>query len=320
MRRIALSLNVIDSPNQEHKTHVKPVPYLGGIAIVLGTTSVTYAAALLTDFTRNAILISSAVFGPALLLSTIGLIDDVKELQPLPRFIVQNLVGAFSATVLIFTDTLGAPFGNTYLDFSVTFIWLVGLMNSINFFDNIDGGAAGSVAISSGFLAVIALLSNQNLISALALVLCGATLGFLIWNKPPARIYMGDAGSLFLGTLLGALLIRLDSSSTNPLLGMTEIVLLVGVPILDTTVVVIDRIQRRISVFKGGKDHLSHRLMRKGMNRKETIKNLWLLSAILASCALVSSLSINNLSLIASVFGLSLMLFLLVYFLKISVK
>jgi UDP-GlcNAc:undecaprenyl-phosphate GlcNAc-1-phosphate transferase len=165
----------------------------------------------------------------------------------------------------------------------------VGICKSINFFDNLDGGAAGTVAISSAALAYLALTGDQNLIAALAIVTTGATLGFLVWNKNPAKIYMGDAGALFLGVLMATLTIRFEPISNTQIGSYLTPVFLLAVPILDTTVAVISRIRRHVSPFQGGRDHLSHRLIRAGLSRKQAALSLWLLSLIYGAMAIFIS-------------------------------
>jgi len=286
-----LKLGVTDSPNQAHKTHKEPVPYLGGVAIVLGTIATTFVTSLFTDFTQQTLLLASTILIPALFMSLVGLIDDIKQLQPWPRFVAQNALALISAIILVITETLGTPFGVLILDFALTMLWLVGITNSINFFDNIDGGSSGAVAISSAALTLIAVSNGQILIGAMSAVLAGSTIGFLIWNKPPARIYMGDAGALFLGILIATLTIRLDSNEELGTLGVFIPFFLLAIPILDTTVAVTKRIYRRLSPFQGGRDHLSHRLMRLGLKKRNAVLTLWSLSVVFSILAVMLSKS-----------------------------
>ena len=280
LRRIAIATDVIDRPNSSHKSHKKPVPYLGGVAIIIGVITVSYATSLVSNFTTNTFWLATSVLGPALLLGLIGLWDDLKNLQPLPRFIAQSIAGVFTAGILIFTDNVGNPTGSAIFDSIITVIWVVGICNSINFFDNLDGGAAGTVAISSITLAFLALNGDQYLIAALSTVTAGATLGFLVWNKSPAKIYMGDAGALFLGVLIATLTIRLHPNSDTQLGSYLTPVFLLAVPILDTTIAVLSRLRRGLSPFQGGQDHLSHRLIRAGLSRKQSAMMLWGLSGV----------------------------------------
>ena len=290
MRKIAIATDLVDRPNSSHKSHKKPVPYLGGVAIIIGVITVSYSASLFSEFTSSTFWLATSVLGPALLLGLIGLWDDLRNLPPLPRFIAQTLAGIFTAIILIITDNVGNPTSSEIFDSLITVIWVVGICNSINFFDNLDGGAAGTVAISSIALAYLSLSGDQYLIAALSTVTAGATLGFLVWNKSPAKIYMGDAGALFLGVLLATLTIRFDSSAQLQLSSYFIPVLLLAIPILDTSVAVFSRIRRDLSPFQGGQDHLSHRLIRAGYSRKSAALSLWGLSAFFALAAILISL------------------------------
>jgi len=289
MRRIAIATDVIDRPNSSHKSHKQPVPYLGGVAIIIGVIAISYSTSLVSNFTTNTFWLATSVLGPALLLGLIGLWDDLRNLQPLPRFIAQSIAGVFTAGILVITDNVGNPTGSTVFDSIITVIWVVGICNSINFFDNLDGGAAGTVAISSISLAFLALNGDQYLIAALSTVTAGATLGFLVWNKSPAKIYMGDAGALFLGVLLATLTIRLHPDSDTQIGSYFTPIFLLAIPILDTTVAVFSRLRRHLSPFQGGQDHLSHRLVRAGLSRKQAAASLWGLSGLYGAVAIFIS-------------------------------
>ena len=138
MRKIAIATDVIDRPNSSHKSHKKAVPYLGGVAIIIGVITISYASSLVSNFTTNTFWLATSVLGPALALGLIGLWDDLKNLNPLPRFIAQNVAGIFTASILIITNNVGNPTGSEIFDSIITVIWVVGICNSINFFDNLD--------------------------------------------------------------------------------------------------------------------------------------------------------------------------------------
>jgi UDP-GlcNAc:undecaprenyl-phosphate GlcNAc-1-phosphate transferase len=142
-------------------------------------------------------------------------------------------------------------------------------------------------------LTLIALANNQYLVASLAIVTSGATMGFLLWNKSPAKIYMGDAGSLFLGVIVAVLTIRLDPMTNSKISSFFIPILLLAVPILDTFIAVSSRLRRRISIFTGGQDHLSHRLIRVGLTRKQAVATLWLLTLIFGLFAVSISLLSN---------------------------
>jgi UDP-GlcNAc:undecaprenyl-phosphate/decaprenyl-phosphate GlcNAc-1-phosphate transferase len=289
MRLVAKRYGVIDSPSESHKTHKNPVPYLGGVAIAIGVVGVTYVASLVSDFSRETFFLASTVLIPAIIMGIVGLVDDLKSLSPWPRFLIQSLFGIAISVLLVATNTLGSPFGDNWVDIPITTLFIVGITNSINFFDNIDGGASGALAIAALFLFILSLQGGQFLIAALSIVLAGATLGFLLWNKPPARIYMGDAGALFLGILIASLAIRFDPNPIDRIASFSIPLLLLAIPILDTSVAVASRIRRRISPFQGGRDHLSHRLMRMGFNKRQSVLILWIGSILFASFTLAIS-------------------------------
>ena len=303
MRRVALSKGVLDRPNSAHKSHKQPVPYLGGVAIIIGVVLVSYAALIYSKITWSNFWLATSVLGPAVVMGLVGLWDDLKSLDPLPRFIGQTIAGLIVAVFLVLNNNIGNPTGITGLDIAITVLWIVGICNSINFFDILDGGATGTVAITAITLTYLAITGDQYFIAALAIVISGSTLGFLIWNRVPARIYMGDAGALFLGVLIATLTVRFKPSTDNSISSFGIPVLLLAIPILDTTVAVFSRLRRKVSPFQGGKDHLSHRLVRFGVSRKVAAIILWLLSALYGLFAvLISSSKINeNLILIIAV-------------------
>ena len=296
MRKIAIKIGAVDRPNLERKTQKEPVPYLGGVAISIGITVASFAALLYSDFSTETFNKALSVLLPAILISAMGLYDDLKGLEPWPRLVAQTIAGTAVAIYLIENGTLGQAFNNQFIDYAVTIIWVVGICNSINFFDNLDGGASGTVAVISIFLFAIAFDHGQSLVSALAIVTAGATLGFLIWNKTPAKIYMGDAGALFLGIIIAVLTIRLDPEVGPQSRALAVPLLLMAGPILDTTTVVISRLSRGISPFTGGRDHLSHRLMRKGLGRKMTAYVLWGMAASFGSVAYLACCVVTDLA------------------------
>jgi UDP-GlcNAc:undecaprenyl-phosphate GlcNAc-1-phosphate transferase len=290
MRKIALAQGVLDRPNSAHKSHTNPVPYLGGVAIIIGVVIVSYVALISNEFIWSNFWLATSVLGPAVAMGLVGLWDDLKNLNPLSRFIGQSIAGLVIAFILILNDNIGNPTGVTVLDAVITILWIVGICNSINFFDNLDGGAAGTVAAAAISLAYLAITGDQYFIAALSLVMAGSTLGFLIWNRAPARIYMGDAGALFLGVLIGTLTIRFKPSTDYSITSFAIPVLLLAIPILDTTVAVFSRLRRKVSPFQGGQDHLSHRLVRAGLSRKVSAITLWSLTGLFSFFAILISM------------------------------
>jgi len=292
VRALAIRLGAMDSPNLARKTQATPVPYLGGVAIALGIT-ITTLAAVFVGGNKSGENVSQlkdlalTVLLPALLLGAMGLVDDLRSLSPWPRLITQSVVGSIVAFIIVQGGTVGTPFGTSTLNTAVTIFWIVGICNSINFFDNLDGAASGAVAIAALGVFLIAFDRGQELVSALSIVTSGATIGFLMWNKSPAKIYMGDAGALFLGIIISVATIRLNPGISPTWKSLTIPVILLAVPLLDTCVAVFSRLARGLSPLTGGKDHLSHRLVRSGLTKPQAAISLWGASGVCAGVAIV---------------------------------
>ena len=286
VRKVAVAIGAMDKPNLERKTQKEPVPYLGGLAIAISIVVLTFAAVIRSDNTQTTFPLAATLLFPAIFLGLMGLIDDLASLNPLPRLIIQTVMAIAVSVFLIRTDTVGITLDGTFLDEIIMTVWIIGICNSINFFDNLDGGAAGTVAVSTIGIALIALGEGQELIAALSIVTAGSTIGFLMWNKPPAKIYMGDAGALFLGVVVAVLTIRLNPGIAPKWNSISLLPMLLAVPILDTCVAVLSRIRRGISPFTGGKDHLSHRLMRRGLSKQGAAFTLWAAQAFFVASAL----------------------------------
>ena len=296
VRALAIRLGAMDAPNLARKSQAEPVPYLGGVAIALGITLTTLAAVYVggNKSGENAGQLKDlalTVLLPALLLGAMGLVDDLRSLSPFPRLIAQSVVGTVVALVIVNSGTTGTPFGTSTVNTAVTIFWIVGICNSINFFDNLDGAAAGAVAIAALGVFFIAFDRGQELVSALSIVTAGATIGFLMWNKSPAKIYMGDAGALYLGIIISVATIRLNPGIEPTWKSLTIPVILLAVPLLDTCVAVFSRLARGVSPLTGGKDHLSHRLVRAGLTRPMAAIALWAASGV---CAVIAVLVYKN--------------------------
>jgi UDP-GlcNAc:undecaprenyl-phosphate GlcNAc-1-phosphate transferase len=295
VRALAIRLGAMDAPNLARKTQSAPVPYLGGVAIALGISIITLGAVFVgadnsagenNDQLQDLAL---TVLLPALVLGAMGLFDDLRSLSPWPRLITQTVVGTVVAFVIVENGTIGIAFGGvssmdsgSWINTALTIFWIVGICNSINFFDNLDGAASGVVAIASLGMFVVAFDRGQELVSALSIVTAGATIGFLMWNKSPAKIYMGDAGALFLGIIISVGTIRLNPSINPTWYSLSIPVMLLAVPLLDTCVAVFSRLARRLSPLTGGRDHLSHRLVRSGLTRPMAAISLWSASGMCA--------------------------------------
>lgn len=257
--RVALRNRILDQPGQ-HKSHTSPVPYLGGVAIVVSFALVVIGAAFVDSSTKGTDeLVKILAIG--LGLAMMGLIDDLRKLPALLRLLVE--VGA---GWLVFALDLGVSFtGSPVMDAVVTVVWVVGLVNAFNMTDNMDGLSAGLATIAATSLFAVAVANGQFLVAALSAALAGCAIGFLRSNFYPARIYMGDAGAYFLGFMVAYLGLKvqfLSSPSNNTFLVP---ILIVSVVIFDTTLVVGTRLYHGINPMQGGKDHTSHRLVKVGL-------------------------------------------------------
>jgi UDP-GlcNAc:undecaprenyl-phosphate GlcNAc-1-phosphate transferase len=255
MLRLAIRLQVLDHPG-ERKAQTSPTPYLGGVAIVLAfSATVLGAAAALRPSAGLGAL--AAVLTAAVLLALVGLVDDLRGLGPAIRLALEVAAG-----VLVWRTGPGLLAGGPEgLDLLLTVIWVVGIANAINLLDNMDGLSAGVTAIASASFFALAAVNGQYLVAALAAALTGCALGFLRHNFHPATIYMGDAGSLFLGFMLAFLATRIRPDTDHSLWPLLVPVLVMGVAIFDTSLVTVARLRHGRSPLQGGRDHVSHRLV-----------------------------------------------------------
>ena len=319
LRKIAFRYSVLDRPNQSHKTHQGSIPYLGGLAIVIPVSLLVIIGPLIFIENSDYLLRASLFLLPAVLLALVGLYDDIKNLSAPSRFFVQSLIAA-SATLYLSklgysVSILSNEIGNLLL----SIFWLVGITNAFNFFDNLDGGAIGITFVASITLFLLGFLGGQFLISSISLALAGAGLGFLWWNRNPARIYLGDSGALFIGFILAISLLQFEPNADSRVASALIPVFILALPIIDTSVAVVSRILRSVSIFQGGQDHLSHRLIYLGFNRRKTAYVLWGLSALLSSLTLLISNVSRDAALGISLLGLLFIGFLAIWFLRIEI-
>jgi UDP-GlcNAc:undecaprenyl-phosphate GlcNAc-1-phosphate transferase len=308
----------MDSPNQMHKTHQEAIPYLGGLSIVIPLILIVTIGPIFFTESFDYELRSILFIGPAILMSIVGLYDDVKSASAQSRFMIQTSVAILAS---IYLNQLGYSVSITshnLLNFFISIFWLVGITNALNFFDNLDGGAAGVSFIAAITLFLLALKGEQFLIAFFSVALSGSILGFLFWNKNPAKIYLGDSGALFIGLLLGLALLQFEPAVENMIASALIPPLILAMPIIDTTVVVISRLHRGVSIFKGGRDHLSHRLIFRGFSRKESALLLWILSLFFGVLGLLVNFMPTSLEIASSLFGLFMMALLTIWFLTMN--
>lgn len=275
-RRIAVALGFVDVPHQR-KVHQDPTPLLGGIAI--------FAGAIIATLSAYGGRVPAQIAGPILagaLVAVIGLLDDRLQVSPWIRLTFQ----ALSCAILIaFGIHVRLPIP-IWMNYLLTLFWLLGIVNAINLMDNMDGLSAGVSAVAAAFILLAGAMNNQYLVAALAAALLGSCLGFLRHNFTPASIFMGDAGAYFLGFWLAVLGIQLRFPQNVSFVTWMVPVLILWLPIFDTTLVVVSRLRRGVHPFTGGKDHVSHRLVASGMSPREAVLVMYLLSGIVGMLAL----------------------------------
>ena len=280
--RVALRRDLVDHPGG-YKNQASPVPYLGGAAMVLAFALVVAAAALLlpADSGQGEIAV---LLGVAVGLSLLGLADDLWGLRPSLRLVVETGAG-----VAVWAAGTGVQlFPQETLNLVLTVAWVVGVTNAFNLLDNMDGLSAGVAAISAGSFFLIAAVNGQYLVGTLAVAVVGCAAGFLRHNRHPARIYMGDAGSLFLGFMLAVIGLKLRFDGPTSVTFFVP-VLVLGVALFDTALVTVTRLLHRRGVFTGGRDHTSHRLVFVGVSVRATVVAIYGVTFGLGWLALVMS-------------------------------
>ncbi len=287
--RIAAKLKILDHPN-ERKIHKKPIPLLGGLAIF-----VSYVGTIVFNFNFSRELKGVVIGGTIILI--IGLIDDIKHVPATWKLISQVL----ASSILILHGVKLSFLPNTWWgnagEVLLTVIWVVGITNAVNFFDGMDGLATGLTLIGSLSFFIVAEITGQSYLAFLTIALAGSCLGFLKFNFKPASIFLGDAGSTFLGFTLAGIAVMGNWAEKDPKVALSLPIIILSVFIFDMIYITIARVwDGRVRNFKGwieytGKDHLHHRLVALGFNETQTV----LLIYFIAAC-----LGIGGINLIAS--------------------
>ena len=250
-RRAALQFNIVDRPDGRLKQQTEPVPYFGGLAVYL---AFLVSLALTFEFRQDVL---GLVLGGTLMVM-LGLIDDFGVLKPWPKFIGQLIAVFVLIRSGIRIEIAAFP---EWLDLLLTVVWMIGIINAINIIDVMDGLAGGVSVVACLWLFVVAVVNQDTMVAVMVSALAGSLLGFLRYNFHPASIYLGDAGSLFVGLMLGALAMVGKYTAVNPA-ALLAPVLILGVPVFDTLFVMYVRWLRGIPVFLGSHDHFALRLRR----------------------------------------------------------
>ncbi|HHW48057.1 MAG TPA: undecaprenyl/decaprenyl-phosphate alpha-N-acetylglucosaminyl 1-phosphate transferase [Clostridiaceae bacterium] len=290
LSKLSFKIGFLDVPN-ERKMHKQPIPVAGGIGIFI-----SFVIVFLLFVRHEGEKILAVLLG-SLLIIGIGILDDWykthgKDFPALPKFIVQ-----IASAVLVYLSGIvfwgfHNPFTGTdvvlpvWMQFFFTIMWIFGVTTVINFSDGMDGLAGGITSISATTLFIVALIKGQPISAMMAIILVGAVLGFLRYNRYPARIFMGDSGATFLGYILA--IIALDGTFKQAtILSIFIPVLALGVPIFDNIFVVFKRIKERKPIYKADNSQIHFRLLSYGLNQKQVVVFLYLVSLCLSLTSII---------------------------------
>ncbi len=260
MRQAALKFGIVDRPDGSLKNHAAPIPYLGGLAVFLA-----FLVTLGITYTFSHTVLGILLAGTLMLL--VGLIDDLGVLSPWEKLAGQCVAVGVLLKADIFVKLGFIPVPVAYV---ISVLWLLAITNAFNIIDIMDGLASGVAAIAALFLAGVAIMNQEPMVAVMSSALAGSLVGFLRYNFAPARIYLGDSGSLFIGLLLAALAMNGGYTKSNWLAMLTPVILL-GVPLFDLAFVSVLRIERGLSPLRGSSDHFALRLNRSGLSVKQTV-------------------------------------------------
>lgn len=282
MRKIALKTKILSKPDKR-TVHSRPIPYLGGVAIYFG-----FAIAILVVFYISPLLlvefsekIKGLLIGGTLVV-TLGLWDDIKNIRALPKLLGQAVVALVLFSYKFRVEVITNPFGGQihipfFWSVLITVVWIVGVINALNLIDGLDGLASGITFIGSVVLLSIALFLGNYFTVYLLAALAGSALGFLRFNFHPAKIFMGDAGSMFLGLILAScVLVEFQYKTATAAVLLIPITVL-AIPIYDTTIALVRRLLKKTPIFRPDKRHLHHRLLSMGLSHRYTVLFLYFL-------------------------------------------
>jgi UDP-GlcNAc:undecaprenyl-phosphate/decaprenyl-phosphate GlcNAc-1-phosphate transferase len=296
-RRWCLRTKLVDNPGQR-KIHDSPIPLAGGFAVLtgilvplavgaiflkLGIVKISSASLIVYGINRRALELGIIAFG-AIAITLLGWLDDKRELKALPKLTGQFLIAVLVA-IACKRITIFVP--STTFSYVITILWLLTVINAFNFMDNMNGLCAGLGMIGASLFAVIAAANGEYLVAITGFLMCGALLGFLPWNFPNARAFLGDAGSHLVGYLLAVMAILphfYNKQNRHPLAVLTPLFVL-ALPLADLACVVIYRTFHRQPFWIGDTNHFSHRLVRIGLSRTRAVLLLWLIAILIGAIA-----------------------------------
>ncbi|MDG4657188.1 MraY family glycosyltransferase [Ectobacillus antri] len=283
--KLAFKIGAVDKPNAR-KVHQKITPRIGGLAIFIGVVVGYFVSGLYNE------RMTTIVVG-AIVIVIIGVLDDMYELSAKWKFLGQVFVALLIVRSGLMIDYVNIPFTNDSYElglfaYPLTIFWIVGITNAINLIDGLDGLSAGVSSIALTTLAVMAFLGNTPLILTIAVIVIASTIAFLFYNFNPAKIFMGDTGALFLGYCISILsLLGLYKSVT--LFSLIVPIIILGVPIFDTSFAIIRRLVNKQPISAPDKSHLHHRLLAMGFSHRKTVLLIYMFGIFFSVSAIVFS-------------------------------
>ncbi|WP_110928376.1 glycosyltransferase family 4 protein [Bacillus massiliglaciei] len=282
--KLAIKIGATDKPN-ERKVHMKLMPRMGGLSIFI-----SFMIAFFLFIPHTAL--HMPLLTGALVIIAVGIADDIYELRPAPKFLGQIV----AALIIVLwggleVEFIKLPFGGE-IQFGVfsipfTILWVVMIMNAINFIDGLDGLAGGVSSIAMVTIGIMALIMNDVFVAAVALITLGSTLGFLKYNFHPAKIFMGDTGSMFLGFIIAVL--SLSGFKNITVISLIVPIIILGVPISDTFFAIIRRLVHKKPISAPDKSHLHHCLLNSGFTHRQTVLIIYAMAASFGMAAIIFS-------------------------------
>ena len=310
---LARKIKALDHPGLR-KVHLRPVPHIGGVVIILSTIGLVLPVLFLQNIIGEAFreirLQVAVLLSAATLVFLVGLIDDLKGLRARVKLLVELAGGIAVCAVGIrissvaVADWLTINFG--WFSWPLTILWIVGITNAVNLSDGLDGLAAGISAIACGVIAMLAIWSGQVVMAVLMLALLGSLAGFLFFNFSPAKVFLGDCGSLFLGFTIATSSV-MCSTKSSALVGLALPFLALGIPIFDTLFSMLRRFLDRRSLFAPDCSHFHHRLLALGLKQQHAVIVAYAVTSLAAGLGLLMMLTRHTGSMILFLFTLLLL-------------
>ena len=279
----------LDAPDAR-KVHVRPIPRIGGIGIYAAFMVSVLVQMSISDLSPELMTSLWGLLAGGTIIVAIGIIDDYRDLPAKVKLLGQIfaacvLVIGFDVRIDVITDPLGDFIYLEYFAIPATIFWVVGLTNTVNLIDGLDGLAAGVSSIAAVTIFLVAIEEGIPFVAMITAALAGAAIGFLYYNFNPARIFMGDTGSMFLGFMLAGISV-IGAVKSAATIALIVPILALGLPILDTTFAIVRRARNHRPIFKPDKGHLHHRLLAHGFTQKQAVLLMYVVSALFGLCAL----------------------------------